>query len=1056
MAKWPLIDRQLNGTSIETAGSSNCLVIAKIILLLIGTLFSGNLFGVQPPQKEGNAKCVFRIGVFDGSSAEFSHNQPDGETRYVIGHSLAARNWYAFQSAVPAGQLGRTNDNATTGRTIEFQIHGEPSAAYHLRVSLLFERQSIPPLRITINGRSGEYYPEPKLDYRMGDTNAAFDPVYSSADIAFAFLGSFLHEGLNTITLQAVEESDETIPDAGFTYDALELDRLDGRSVDSDTSTRIDPTVFFRKKDDGLSELVDVTIRSTQKLSADGKISLLLDGKTYQKEIGVSRDFGEARISFEVNEFPSPSVAKVNWQTGAASVNVEQKLAAQKKWTLFMVPHIHLDVGFTDYQSKVAVRQARVIDEAMDFIAKHPDFRFSVDGEWCLEQFMKTRSVTEQQRVIAALRKHQLFLPAQYANLLTGFPTAETLIRSLYPSANFSREHATPFDYANIADVPSYSWSYASILAAAGITTFSAAANNHRAPVLIQGRLNEQSPFWWKAPDGQRVLFWYSRSYLQMTELFGLPPVLAAGKDTIPLFLQQYEHPDYRASAVVIYGTQAENQDLFPEQAELSDKWNAEWAYPRLECSGFHDALETIRQQFGDNIPTFSGDGGPYWELGIASDAYYAAMERENESRGLSAEKLSTIASLLDPRVAVDKQALNYMWSNMILMDEHTWDSWNSVSDPDSSEAKEQLAVKDSFAIRARASVNSLVRASMATLADSVSAGANSLIIFNTLNWPRSGLVDFDLKKGQELEDPSSGFAVSVQLVREENELNHVRFEAENVPALGYKVYRLRDSGGGLIRAETSRSTTLDSPYYRVELDAASGAVRSIYDKDLHRELVDQGSEYRFGQYLYVTDSNPANNQHMTWYRGKVDLQIHPATNGKLVCVARTPYGWEAKMKSAAVSTPEIATIIRLFEHEKKIEFDEDVEKDEVTAKEAVYFAFPFAISHPQFQYELQTTSMDPSKDMYPGAGHEWFSVQHWVSVQANGVSGSVLPLDAPLITLGDIDRGQWLDSFGERRATIFSFVMNNYWEDNYLAARGDIPAFDISSRARRRRVKAN
>ncbi len=108
-----------------------------------------------------------------------------------------------------------------------------------------------------------------------------------------------------------------------------------------------------------------------------------------------------------------------------------------------------------------------------------------------------------------------------------------------------------------------------------------------------------------------------------------------------------------------------------------------------------------------------------------------------------------------------------------------------------------------------------------------------------------------------------------------------------------------------------------------------------------------------------------------------------------------------------------------------------------MTAKEAVYFAFPFAVQRPQFQYEIQTAAMDPAKDMYPGAGHEWFSAQHWVSVQGDGVSASVLPIDVPLITLGDIDRGQWLDSFGERRATVFSFVMNNYWEDNYLGSQG-------------------
>jgi hypothetical protein len=999
------------------------------------------LWGIEPQQQNAGKDRVFQIGAFDGSSAEFAQTQPAGVTTYVIGQSLAARNWRAFQPAVPSSELAAPAVNAPSARTIDFEIRGGLSAAYQLRVALLFEHWSVPSLRVTINGKSGVYYPDPKLDYRMGDTTAAFDPVYSSAEIVFAFPGSFLRQGLNSITLQAVKDGAEPIPGAGFRYDAVELDRLAEKSADSGTSAQIEPTVFFRKHNNELSELVNVTIRGMQMLCPDGTVTLLLDGKTYQKQIGVSTDFGEARVSFDVSEFPPQSIAKVNWHTGSASDEAEQKVTPQKKWTLLVVPHVHLDVGFTDYQAKVAVRQARILDEAMEFAAKHPDFRFSMDGGWCLEQFEKTRSAEERKRVLAAIQKQQLFLPAQYANLLTGFPTAETLIRSLYPSANFSREHDTPFNYANIADVPSYSWSYVSILAAAGIKDFAAAANNHRAPVLIQGRLNEHSPFWWKGPDGQKVLMWYSRSYLQMTELFGMPPLLAAGEDTIPLFLQQYEHPDYRASAVIVYGTQVENEDLFPEQAELADKWNAHWAYPHMEYSGFHDALETIRRQYGDDLLTFSGDGGPYWELGIASDARYAAMERENESRAPSAEKLSTITSLIDPRVAIDKPAIDSMWSDMTLMDEHTWGSWNSVSDPDSSEAKEQIAVKDSFAIKARATVDSLMRAGMANLADSISAGANSLIVFNTLNWQRNGIVEFDLRKGQELED-SSGSAVPVQVVREENELNHVRFEAVNVPPLGYKVYLVRKSSGALAPGEAIQTATLESPYYRVVLDAANGAVSSIYDKDLHRELVDQGSEYRFGQYLYVTDSNPANNQHLTWYRGKLDLQIHRATNGKLVSVTRTPYGWEAKLESSAASTPAITTIVRLFEHEKKIEFCDDIEKDAVTDKEAVYFAFPFAISHPQFQYELQTTSMDPAKDMYPGAGHEWFSVQHWVSVQADGVSASVLPLDVPLITLGDIDRGQWLESFGERPAAIFSFAMNNYWEDNYLGSQGGMFRF--------------
>ena len=222
-------------------------------------------------------------------------------------------------------------------------------------------------------------------------------------------------------------------------------------------------------------------------------------------------------------------------------------------------------------------------------------------------------------------------------------------------------------------------------------------------------------------------------------------------------------------------------------------------------------------------------------------------------------------------------------------------------------------------------------------------------------------------------------------------------------------------------------------------LDPATGAVRSIYDKQLRRELVDQQSLYRFGQYLYVSGGDQSPNTILQYSRlfPKPKLQVHPAQDGRLVSVKRTPDGWVARMESQNTNTPAITSEIRLFDHEKKIELVENVEKKEVNTKEAVYFAFPFAMDHPQFQYEIQTGVVDPARDMYPGAGLEWFSVQHWVSVEQDGISATVMPLDASLVTLGDINRGAWPTQFGQRPGTIFSYVMNNYWDTNYRGGPG-------------------
>lgn len=987
----------------------------------------------------GKDNMVFRIGTFNRSSIEFVPGVPKEAVNFVVGRSDPAKDWYAAQRAVLAsGQKAGKTNAANAPRTITFSLNRAPTAACRLRIAVMIETPSVPAVQVTVNGKRGKFYLHPRLDYSNGDQTDSFFPAYSYAEIEFAFPGSYLHQGSNTITLGAIEEAGRSVPWAGFTYDAIELDRdISAFHVRSSTA-RIDPTIFYQRRQGKLDERVDVFFRRKEPIRAGSKMELAVAGQRYRKALGDDRDFGEEKIEFEVRQFQPNTQAHLTWTLNGRRWREDQTLNPKKKWTIFLVPHIHLDIGYSDYQAKVATIQSHDVDEALDMISKCPGFRFSLDGQWSLEQFMKTRTPAQRQRAVQAMRDRRLFVPADYANLLTGFPTAETLIRSLYPSADFSRTHGTPFNYATITDVPSYSWSYASILASAGIKDLLGGSNNYRAPVLLQGRLNEDSPIWWEGPDGQKVLLWYSRIYFQMQNLFGLPPLIAAGHDSLPLFLQMYEHPGYRADAAILYGTQVENTDLFPQQAELAQKWNGIYAYPHIQYSGFYAALQNIAKQFGDTIPTMRGGGGPYWEDGIASDAYYAAIERQNEDRAPSAEKLATLTGLVNPLLAANKAGLDNMWRNIVLMDEHTFDAYDSVSEPASMQAVKQLAIKNQYAIDAQGQVDFLAREAMANLVNSISAYPWDIMVFNTLNWKRSGPVSIDLNKGNEIVDRSTGQAMPIEILDRHSKYDHVRFVAQNVPAVGYKVYEVRPAPEPP-PAKTGNITVIESPYYRVTLDPVAGAIESIYDKQLHRELVNEQSPYRFGQYLYVTGGDKSPNTVLQYSRvyPKPRLTVQPASGGSLVSVTHTPYGWVARMKSQDTNTPAITTEVRLFDRAKKIEVVEEVDKKKVYTKEAVYFAFPFEMKQPEFQYEIQDGVIDPARDLYPGAGHEWFSVQHWVSVQQNGVSATVMPLDASLVTLGDIFRGDWLTRFGKRPGTIFSYAMNNYWDTNYAAGQG-------------------
>jgi hypothetical protein len=988
-----------------------------------------------------SAQTLWRIGNFDRTSAEFAGGSPEKQVSFLIGQSNPAKDWYAVQPVRIAGNSEQQSiANGSAPWSIHFSLSEPPSASYRLHVALLLESASVPTLAVSINGKKGKFYLQAGSNTDPGDHNGASDAVVSHADVQFEFPGNFLHPGANIITLQAIEEAQKFVPEASLTYDAIELDSSQTAVDPHRSSMRVVPTIFYQQQEGRLFELVECVVRYFGQPTRDAAVDLSIGGSHHHLPIAQDQDFGEQKLAFSLPQFSPHTRLRLNWNLAGRHQHREETIDPAKQWTLFLVPHIHLDIGYTDYQAKVAAIQSRVMDEALQLTAEHPDFRFSLDGEWTLEQFLKTRTPAEQQRAIAAIQKQQLFVPAQYASLLTGFPTAELLIRSLYPSQNFSRLYGTPFNYANITDVPSYSWSYASVLAAAGIHQLLAGSDNFRAPVLFAGHLNEHSPIWWQGPDGGRVLLWYARHYQQMQFLFGLPPVVLAGRDTLPVFLQQYDRPTYRASAAIIFGTQAENTDLFPQQADLVAQWNRLYAFPHLQYSGVHDALAVIAAQFGDSISVIHGDGGPYWEDGIASDAHYAAIERENESRAPSAEKLSTLASLLDPRLAPNTADLNQMWRNMLLMDEHTWDASDSVVNPESQESREQLAVKDQYALQAQQLSASILRNSMASIADSISAKANSLVVFNTLNWKRSQLVAVDVENWlAQVVDSSTGQPVPLEVIGGGKDFRRVRFLAENVPAVGYKVYQLRDTAKPPEPAPSTQQTTLENSYYRVQLDPESGALRSVYDKQLHHELVDQQSPYRFGQYLYVTGGDQAPNPLLQYSQllPPPKLTIDSAHAGKLISVTRAPWGWVARMESINTSTPRIATEIRLFDLEKKIEIDVSLEKTDVDTKEAAYFAFPFAMDQPRFKYEIQNGVVDPARDMLPGAGYEWFSVQHWVAVEQNGVAASLMPLDASLITLGDVNRGAWPTQFGLRPASIFSYVMNNYWTTNYRAGQG-------------------
>jgi alpha-mannosidase len=999
-------------------------------------------------------KTLWKIGTFDGSSGEFKsqdihYSDPKSDPVFVVGQSRD-KDWYRFQPGPANGIAG--------GRlhpfTVKFVLTDAPLGVYRLKLAILYETPRLSFLKLEVNGHSGFFYFHPKLDFRAGDWEGTFVPQTSIDRKTISIPAAWLRKGENAFVLTALDDP-ATAQNSlgaiapghtGLIYDALELVQDDAEQYNVNAfAAQIEPTIFYRETKAGLVEVVDVFV-SASTLPQNDIAELRVARHSFSRPFSTTNEFGEARLVFDVPEWTGAAEATVRIGKLSASATVEPA----KKWTVALIPHEHLDVGFTDYPAKVAELHSQSIDQAMGLIKKTPDFRWTLDGSWVADQYVNGRSPAAREQFFEHTRDGSIVIPPEFANQHTGNASWEALARSLYGQHNLAREYKLPMaDAAQIVDVPAYTWGYASVLHDAGIKYFVAASNSWRAPVMLLGRWNEKSPFYWEGPDGGRVLMWYSRAYLQAHTLFGGPWRMESIRDSLPVFLQAYTRPDYTASTAIIFGTQLENTPLAKEQSEIVASFTHEYAWPKFEFSTVHSAMQQIEHEGKGDFPVVRGDFGPYWEDGYGSDAAHTAIHRENQHRIGTAEIMGAAVSSIDTRVLPDKAMLDDAWRNELLYDEHTWTYVSATTQPEHHQSEDQIALKGSRAARARGDINESIQRGWAQLEALVRTKDNSIAVFNSLNWTRSGIVETDLPDGTTLVDSSTGAEAPVEILYKGKGISlpgfgpgnvRVRFIAASVPAVGYKLYTIKPIAKEQAASLDIRGNILENEFYRLTLDPSSGAITSVFDKQLGRELVDSSSPYKFGQYLYVSggDNYPEN----SLYRFGAGLRppaltVHPATSGTLMSVTKNPLGIVATLGSSAPNTPSIQMEILLPNSTKDILITYHLHKDRVLTRESAYVAFPFAVTTPAFTYGSQAAWVNPAKDELAGGSREWYLPTTWATVYNPQVAASIVPLDAPLVAFGDIVRGQWPAEFQPKSSAIFSWLMNNYWGTNFPAWQG-------------------
>ncbi|HTO95139.1 MAG TPA: glycoside hydrolase, partial [Bacteroidota bacterium] len=390
---------------------------------------------------------------------------------------------------------------------------------------------------------------------------------------------------------------------------------------------------------------------------------------------------------------------------GAAAESLSAHLKPVMPCTIYLLPHAHNDIGYTNIQTEVLKRHVQNIRDALALIRKtasYPPearFKWNIEVNWAVGTFMQEATPSERDEFLRALKEGSICMEALYANVLTGIMRPEDFYRATEYARAFRDRYHVPITSAMISDVPGMTWNMVPTLAQAGIRYFSAGPNGQYTGGDRTGHTNaawSDRPFYWVSPSGtEKILYWMAG--------YGYASFLTGPRDAghmrflrgLAKYFDYLDDIAYPYDMIQMRHTfNGDNGTTDPGLPDYVRTWNESHVSPKLAIATTQELFTKFEKKYGAGLPAFGGDFTPYWEDGAASSAYELGLSRTTAERLLQAEALF---ALLAP-ARYDANAFSDAWRNVVLFDEHTWGAFNSTSDPDSSFVIDQWEIKRRFA----------------------------------------------------------------------------------------------------------------------------------------------------------------------------------------------------------------------------------------------------------------------------------------------------------------------------------------------------------------------
>ncbi|MBW8698509.1 hypothetical protein MBT84_02850 [Streptomyces sp. MBT84] len=460
---------------------------------------------------------------------------------------------------------------------------------------------------------------------------------------------------------------------------------------------------------------------------------------------------------------------------------IDVTLTPQRRWTVHLVHHSHLDIGYTDPQGRVLAEHLSFLDSCLELTratddwAPESQFRWCVESLWSFRQWADARPAEQVEEFVRRVREGRIELTAMPFNLHTETCSTDELHELLRMAHEVRERYGVDFTSAMQTDVPGSVVGLVDALSDAGVKYLSVAHNwaGRSVPHLVGG---EKLPrlFRWRAPSGNSLLVWvtdtpHGLAYME-GPLLGFDTDYGSVDDLLPSYLTSLASNPYPYRGG-IFGWAMDQEEIKREPypwdvlhlrvqgkfgdnapprriiAETVRRWNETWAYPQLRLSRNEDFFTDAESRLGDEIRTFEGDWTDWWVDGVGSGAHPLSLARTAQSVVADAQTLGTFAGVLGAAGAEDdSRDAAGVYEAVSLFDEHTWgagDPWTH-GDHGGHSGEQQWHWKYGQALRAHDEGQSLLNRAAARLGQRLASPAGvpaSYHVVNTCSWARTDVV---------------------------------------------------------------------------------------------------------------------------------------------------------------------------------------------------------------------------------------------------------------------------------------------------------------------------